>query len=58
MNGKTITAARNLFSDFIGNNQCYEGQISCTVKKFRRKLMIPLLNIIKDQEKKINENDS
>lgn len=47
--------ARELFDEYIKNNQCWEGQISTTVQKFRRTLMIPILNMIKEMEKELNE---
>ena len=47
--------ARELFNEYVKNNQCYDGQISTTVQKFRRELMIPILNMIKELEKKADE---
>ena len=51
---KTWTA-RDLFKEFIEKHECYDGQISTTVQTFRRTLMIPILNIIKELEKKADE---
>jgi len=47
--------ARELFNEYVKNNQCYDGQLSSTVHLFRKKLMIPILNIIKELEKKADE---
>jgi len=50
-----VMAARNLFEDFIKLNECYESQICIGTLGFRKELMIPILDLIKNLEKKVNE---
>lgn len=44
-----------LFDAYIKRNECFEGQLGSTVHLFRKKLMIPILNMIKELEKKTDE---
>ena len=52
---REATKARTLFDQFIEQNQCYEGQISSSVGKFRRDLIIPIIRLIQELEKKADE---
>lgn len=49
------TKSRTLFDRFIEENEIYDGQISSSLGHFRNDLMIPILQKIKELEKKANE---
>jgi len=52
---RDIVKARALFDKFIKNHEIYTGQINCSLKYFRRDLMIPILTKIKELENKTDE---
>jgi len=47
--------ARILFDSFIEQNEIYAGQISSSLGHFRKDLMIPILVMVKELEKKADE---
>lgn len=55
MNIRETVKARKLFEQFTKDNTAYEGQISVATVTFRRKLMIPILELIKELEEKADE---
>ena len=52
---RETTKARAFFEQFIEKNECWDGQICISVKTFRKELMIPTLNRMKELEKKTDE---
>ena len=52
---RETTKLRTFFEEFIKKNECDDGQICSTVKKFRRDLMIPIIKMIQELEKKADE---
>lgn len=52
---RETTKARAAFEEFIKKNECYDGQICISTSSFRRELMIPTLNRMKELEKKADE---
>jgi len=52
---RETTKQRASFEQFIENHECYDGQICISTKTFRRELMIPTLNKMKELEKKADE---